>query len=133
MKAIFTTVLLLLITFSIANANVGQVQKGMSYNIALMGHYVDDKMENTGITRSLPTFPIQAFLNNAELFLEFSSPITELTVTLLKDDTIIACHQFISIEAGKQEVIDLSGFEPGEYQVLLTTPTGSCLSGHFVW
>ena len=132
MKAIFTTVLLLLITFSIVNANVGQVQKGMSYSIMLMGHYVDEKIENAGNLRSLPAFPIQVFLSNVELFIEFSSPIPELTVTLLKDDIVIACHQFISIEAGQQEIIDLSGFELGEYQLLLTTPTGSYLSGQFV-
>lgn len=132
MKAIFTTVLLLLITFSIVNAYVGQVPKSMSYSIALMGHYVDEKVENAGNLRGLPTFPIQAFLNNEELFLQFSSPITELTVTLLKDDTVIAYHQFISIKAGQQEFIDLSGFEPGEYQLTLVTSNQSYLYGQFV-
>lgn len=132
MKAIFTTVLLLFITFSIVIANIDQVPKNMSYSIALTGHYVNGQLENPGNTRSLPAFPIQAFLNNEELLLEFSSPIPELTVTLLKDDIVIACHQFISIEAGQQEIIDLSGFESGEYQLLLTTPTGSYLSGQFV-
>lgn len=133
MKAIFTTVLFLLIAFSIAKGNNGYIQESMSYHIALMGHNNEHKIENPENTRSLPISPIQAYLYNAELCLEFSSPITELTVTLLRDDNVIVCHKFISIEAGQQEIIDLSRYESGDYQLTLTTPNGSHLIGHFIW
>lgn len=45
-----------------------------------MGDYVDDKLENTEDFCSLPATPIQAYLDDIGLFLEFSFPITELTV-----------------------------------------------------
>ena len=125
----FTTVLFLLVALSTVNATTNSEQESLKSRIVLKGHYEKGDY-NHARTRSLSMLLIQAFLDGTNLCIEFSSSISELNITLIKEGVEVK-NKTIMIEVGQSEIIDLSAYELGSYYIILTTPQGIYLYGEF--
>lgn len=128
MKTAITTILFLLVICT-ASANTDVIQQCQRNNISLYGYYDDSKLNDTQ-TRNLPILPIQVFLDDTDLCFEFSSAIFDLNIILTINDMEVE-NKTISVEKGQREIIDLSDCDTGIYKIMLITPKGIYLSGHF--
>ena len=125
-----TTILFLLIVFCTTRANTNITQQCLGSYVTLKGHYNENRLSNETQTRSLPILPIQAFLDGTDLCVEFSSAISDLNITLIKDDVEVE-NRIVSVEAEQCETIDLYEYGAGSYQIVLTTAQGTYLSYDF--
>lgn len=125
-----TTILFLLIMFCTARANTNTTQQCEGSHVTLNGHYNDSRPNYETQTRGLSALPITAFLDGTDLCIELSSAISDLNIILIKENVEIA-NRTISVEAEQCETFDLSEYGAGSYQIVLTTPQGTYLSGEF--
>lgn len=125
----FTTILFLSIVFSTMNATTPNSSKEIEHSIALTSNDVENEINNAN-TRNLPSIPIQVFLEDRNLCIESYSVCSYLNIILLKDGIEVE-NRALSIEKGQYEVIDLSEYESGIYQIVLSTAPDTMLYGVF--
>lgn len=124
-----TTILFLLTLFCNAHAKTTTTQQCWGNHITLNGHY-NENADNHAQKRSVPILPILASIDGADLYFEFSTSISDLSITVIKDGAEVI-SKTITVEAEQCETFDLSEYGAGSYQVVLTTPQGTNLSGEF--
>lgn len=125
-----TIILFLLTTLCTVNANTDTPSQCWQSRITLRGHFNEGELSNETQTRNLPVLPIEVFLDGTNLCFEFSSAISDLNIILIKKDVEIE-NRTTSVEAEQCETFNLSEYGSGYYQIVLTTPQGTYLSGEF--
>lgn len=83
--------------------------------------------------RSLPfASPVDAvFVENEGVYLDSSSSLSDVTVSVLKDGCVI-CESFVDLPADFEVFVPIDCPDPGAYVLRLTNPQGVFLEGEFI-
>jgi len=81
-------------------------------------------------TRSLLK-PIQAFITDQSIEVDFNSTVGTLVVTIYDEVGNIVYLQSVNGTAGEQLLIDSSDWGEGRYHISFTNSLGGCISGDF--
>ena len=120
MKNVLMTCFFMLLSVS-AWAQIYEIPKDIDFK----GTYEMDDLRSA-------SFPVEAYLQGAQVTITFYVDLSDVTVTVASEENNQEMEErTISFIDSTPEVFNISGYSKGTYIITITTPRGTYLSGTF--
>ena len=77
------------------------------------------------------TMPVEAYQTIGDLQVNFLTSLGDLNIAVVDEANQSVFQTDVNATAGSKLIIDLCGWESGEYTLLITNGLGGCLEGQF--